>query len=67
VADITDRVEIFRDDAGGWRWRRKNGENGQITSVSGESYVRRDHAVEMAAKMNADLPADALIVVGIDE
>ena len=35
------RFELFRDAAGGWRWRLRV-QNGNIIADSGESYVRRE-------------------------
>jgi uncharacterized protein YegP (UPF0339 family) len=35
-----DRIEVFRDEAGEWRWR-KVARNGEIIATSGESYTRR--------------------------
>ncbi|NQU09279.1 DUF1508 domain-containing protein [bacterium] len=32
-------IEIYKDRAGGWRWRLKAG-NGEIIADSGESYTR---------------------------
>lgn len=48
------KVEIYRDDAGEWRWRRR-ASNGLIVSVSGEGYVNLSHAREMAAELNPDV------------
>lgn len=39
-------LHVYRDEAGGWRWRRTvNGEN---VAGSGEGYVHKEHAVDMA-------------------
>jgi uncharacterized protein YegP (UPF0339 family) len=35
-----DRVEVYRDDAGEWRWR-KVAANGEIIATSGEGYTRK--------------------------
>jgi uncharacterized protein YegP (UPF0339 family) len=48
------KVELYRDEAGEWRWRRR-ASNGQVVSVSGEGYVDRTHAREMAAQLNPDI------------
>lgn len=47
-----DVVEIYKDKADEWRWRRLNGYNKQIVSVSGEGYINRHHVIEMARKLN---------------
>jgi uncharacterized protein len=48
-----ERVTVYQDDAGEWRWRRQAGNN-EIISASGEGYVDRDHAQEMATRLNPD-------------
>ncbi len=35
-----DKIEIFKDVRGEWRWRRRAG-NGQIIETSGEGYTRK--------------------------
>lgn len=35
-----DRIEVFRDVRGEWRWR-KVARNGEIVAVSGEGYTRK--------------------------
>jgi uncharacterized protein YegP (UPF0339 family) len=39
------RFEIYKDKAGGWRWRLR-GMNGKIVAVSSESYRRKDGATQ---------------------
>ena len=51
-----DRVEVYKDTAGEWRWRRFDGHNGQVVATSGEGYVRLDHAIDMAEKINGIMP-----------
>jgi uncharacterized protein YegP (UPF0339 family) len=51
-----DTVEVYKDAAGKWRWRRFDGHNGLITSESGQGYIRLDHAISMAEKMNGIMP-----------
>jgi uncharacterized protein YegP (UPF0339 family) len=48
-----EKVTVYQDDAGEWRWRRQAGNN-EIISTSGEGYVDRDHAQVMAARLNPD-------------
>lgn len=43
----TDVVEVFKDTAGEWRWRRKAA-NGQVVGNSAEGYGRRSKAVRAA-------------------
>lgn len=47
----TDFVEVFKDDAGEYRWHRKAG-NGEILSDSGEGYVDGHYAVKVASRLN---------------
>lgn len=57
----TDKVEIFRDDAGEIRWRRLNGENGQEVSNSGEGYHNHMWALRAAQKLNKDVLTSNII------
>lgn len=50
---MTDTVEIYKDDAGEYRWRRVS-ENGRIVATSGEGYVDHYGAADAAARENAD-------------
>lgn len=63
VIDTGDRVEVFADDSGEWRWRRI-AKNGDIVSVSGEGYVHEYHALWMAGTRNSDIPAERVKVIG---
>lgn len=38
-----DKVRLYRDEKGGWRWRRL-ARNGRIVSASSESFTRRHDA-----------------------
>jgi uncharacterized protein YegP (UPF0339 family) len=46
-------VECYRDDAHGWRWRRK-ATNGRILSDGGESFDSMGNAVRAARRANPD-------------
>jgi hypothetical protein len=55
VSDESERpdvVEVYEDEAGEWRWRRKDPANGKIVSDSGEGYVDRWRAVDQARELN---------------
>lgn len=52
-----DHVDLYKDDAGEWRWRRVAA-NGNIVSDSGEGYVNRIDAREMAEKVNPGVPIE---------
>lgn len=45
------RVEVYRDSAGEWRWRRIAA-NGNITGDSGQGYSRRWSARRAARRAN---------------
>ena len=45
-----DRVEIYKDSKGEWRWRLL-ASNGQIIATSGEGYVKYSHCVHMVNQM----------------
>lgn len=55
MTDSSDRVEVFRDSEGDWRWHRR-GDNGRILATSGEGYRNLSHALDMAARVNGDIP-----------
>ena len=46
-----DRVTVFQDEVGEWRWNRK-AENGEIIADSAEGYVDKGHAMQMAHELN---------------
>lgn len=48
-----DYLELFVDDAGEHRWRRRDGANHQIVSTSGEGYVSRSYCESAALAYNA--------------
>jgi uncharacterized protein YegP (UPF0339 family) len=47
-----DRVEVYADAEGMWRWRRIDGDNGKIVSVSGEGYTDRGYCIDAAMAYN---------------
>ena len=51
---MSDRVEVYRDEAQEWRWRRV-APNGEIVSDSAEGYVEKDYALQAAARYNSDV------------
>jgi len=46
-----DKVTVYQDQAGEWRWRRTAG-NGETIADSGEGYVDRENAMSMARRVN---------------
>lgn len=54
---MADKVEVYEDAVGEWRWHRKAG-NGEILSASSEGYRDRDHAVEQAVALNPDVEVE---------
>jgi len=46
---MSGRVELFRDQAGEWRWRRKAANN-RIVASSGEGYGNYGDALERASE-----------------
>lgn len=51
MAQVRDKVFVFRDAAGDWRWHRKAA-NGLIIATSGEGYRNKAFAVQMAKRVN---------------
>jgi uncharacterized protein YegP (UPF0339 family) len=49
---MKDKVEVTKDNAGEYRWSRKNGENGKVVSTSAEGYKHKSHALRMAKELN---------------
>lgn len=58
----TDRVHIYKDEAGEWRWRRRAGNN-QIVATSGEGYIAYGDCINAAERNN---PGLAITVEGTD-
>jgi uncharacterized protein YegP (UPF0339 family) len=48
---MTDKVEVYKDERGEWRWHRQS-ENGEIVSTSGEGYIHRSDAINISAQLN---------------
>jgi uncharacterized protein YegP (UPF0339 family) len=48
-----DRVTVYEDEAGEYRWRRQS-ENGEVVSASGEGCRDKRHAERMAKEVNVD-------------
>lgn len=53
MSDRPDRVQVYPDDAGEYRWRRI-APNGEVVSDSGEGYVVESHARDAAHRANGD-------------
>jgi uncharacterized protein YegP (UPF0339 family) len=50
-----DRVEVFEDEDGEFRWRRVDKDNGQPVSGGGEGYRAKADALEAAATLNPEV------------
>ena len=44
-----DKWEIYKDNAGNWRWRR-TASNGQIVGASTEGYVNKSYCIANARR-----------------
>lgn len=51
-----DKLEIYEDEAGEWRWRRVDSGNGKIVSTSGEGFVEKSYATVSATELNPGVP-----------
>ncbi len=51
-----DKVIVFKDEAGEWRWHRK-APNGEIVATSGESFDSLDAAHRAASREAGDQAA----------
>ena len=61
INTANDRVEVYRDDAGEWRWRRVDGSNGKTLSDGAEGYADQGYCIEAARAYNGDV---FLVVTG---
>ena len=50
---MTHTIELYRDQAGQWRWNRK-ASNGRVISDSGEGYADRRDAIHGMHLANGD-------------
>ena len=50
-----DKVQVFKDAAGEWRWRMR-ARNSHIIATSGEGYRNRSHALRMAERVTGLVP-----------
>lgn len=59
MSGTEEHVTVYQDVKGEWRWNRK-GANNKIVSTSGEGYQNKSEAVEMAKRLNPDVPVSTL-------
>lgn len=59
---MLDIVEIYKDDAGEWRWRRK-APNHEVIS-QGEGYTDRFNALTGALRANPDVNTSDVKIIG---
>ena len=50
-----ERVEVYQDEAGEWRWSRIAANNERL-SASTEGYKNKGHALEQAYTLNVGVP-----------
>ena len=48
-----DKVNVYKDAAGEWRWERRAANNEKIAN-SGEGYKNIGHCIKMAKRINTD-------------
>jgi len=60
---VSERIEVYKDMAGEWRWRRIAG-NGLNIANSSEGYKNLTHCLEMAQHVNGE---SVSVVVDGDE
>ncbi len=56
VLDGTDRVTIYEDSVGQWRWRRQAAGNHERIAASGEAFSSRGAAFDAAQRANPGMP-----------
>lgn len=49
---MEDRVQLYRDQANQWRWRRVCGENGEVLADSSEGYRNYSDCTHAARRVN---------------
>jgi uncharacterized protein YegP (UPF0339 family) len=47
-----DKITVYPDAKGEFRWTRRNGHNNLVVSDSSEGYTEEDHAIQMAYDIN---------------
>lgn len=47
----TDKVTVYQDSAGLWRWQWKSGANGNVLADSGQGYKRKTRALLAADRI----------------
>ena len=52
-----DRVIIYKDELGEWRWKRVAGNN-EIIACSGEGYKSLNHCLKMVRRCNSYIDLD---------
>lgn len=57
-----DRVLIYRDAEGRWRWHKRDGHNNNIESDSGQGYESLPYAIDRAFENNPE----GVVVIGPD-
>jgi uncharacterized protein YegP (UPF0339 family) len=53
--DGGDRITVYPDGGGLWRWRRKSA-NGRTVADGAEGYARKDGALRAARRSNPEAP-----------
>lgn len=53
MAEAPDRLQVW-ESKDGWRWRRLDGNNGDHLASSDQGYTDKQHAIDMAVKLNRD-------------
>lgn len=60
------RLEVFKDKAGEFRWRRRAG-NSQIISTSGEGYVEKRNALHGLRLANSDMEGCRFVDLTVED
>ena len=62
---MSNRAELYRDQAGEWRWKLKAA-NGRIIADSGEGYLNQSDALDGLALVTSEPPVIVKIEEGAD-
>jgi len=62
---VSNRAELYRDQAGEWRWKLKAA-NGRIIADSGEGYLNQSDALDGLALVTSEPPVIVKIEEGAD-
>jgi uncharacterized protein YegP (UPF0339 family) len=62
IDPTNDKVKIYEDEQGLWRWHRYDGDNGRIVSESSEGYSNVSYCWDAAHAYNSGLDDESFAI-----